>query len=225
MAAINDVIDHVRHEVLEAEHHNGEASVEALTSLLIMAFMYYIIEDYENAEPLLVRYLSAIKEKFGANSHESFYGFWLLTNTYFSLMRSSEAKQVVQQAKAIPKEIRLAEHDWLEGVLYNRAMFYMTEGEPQHLQRGFVLALADVCWSVTSGLHRIPAGVQRLDHLRSFFGYYGIRKREWDWILRHAHLRTYDFIGLLSLLLPGIGIVAERAEAGPRARRPMNDHG
>jgi hypothetical protein len=200
MAALADVIDDVRQDFYFSEEQHGQAAMEKFWFMLILASMYYVSEDYEKAEPLLVRYVATAKESPVSNPAEVFCGLSLLVETYMNLNRISEAIALIKEGKSLCKGIEFFANDPLIEALLQRAAAYKSEGNPQSRQWGFVVGLTALSYCMSTGSYRTSAGAQVLDRLRFFFRSYGIDTQEWEWIVKHAHLSRHDFVGLLSSL-------------------------
>ena len=69
-AVMTRVMDQALSDLHLVEKQHGRKSLEASEQPLILASMHYVVEDYEKAEPLLLRYVSTVKEKLGTNSRE-----------------------------------------------------------------------------------------------------------------------------------------------------------
>jgi hypothetical protein len=219
IAVMTDAINHVRPDVNRAAKQYGRESLESGERLLVPGSLYYVTEDYENAEPLLVRYVAIAKNKFGTDSMETFRGLWLLSDIYASLNRIIEVMEVGAEAKAISTKIDPSADDPVSEALFRRAVAEKDTNDLQGRQRALVMALTALSLSVTGGLHRSPWGQKMLERLGVFFKSYGIGDEEWEWVVKHAHLTRYDFVGLLSILLHHTGFAPARLEPVLR-RRP-----
>lgn len=224
-AVMTRVMDQALNDLHLVEKQHGRKSLEASEQLLILASMHYVVEDYEKAEPLLLRYVSTVKEKLGTNSRESFYGLWLLADAYMYLNRYPEARRVSEEGKAISRTINCPASDSLIDALMGQVEGYRGKSDLHSRRRGLVMALIALSWCMTSGFHRSSGGVQALEALRSSFEPYGIGKEEWEWIVKHAHMTRYDFLGLLSLILTHTHLVPALVLTDVRASRALRKVG
>lgn len=108
---------------------------------------------------------------------------------------------VSSEAKPLSRAIDPSAPDPVFEALWHLAMSFEAKGDTENRQRGVAIALMALCWSITRGLYRTQWGAQALDYLRLHFSSYGIVLDEWNWLVKHAHLTKYDFIGLLSIVL------------------------
>ncbi len=200
ITALADVIDDVRQDLYFSEEQHGQAAMDTSELILILSSMYYISEDYEKAEPLLVRYVAAAKENPVSNAAEVFCGVSLLFETYRNLNRISEALARIKERKSLCKTTGLSANDPLIESLLQRAATYKSERSPRSRQLAFVVGVTALSYSISTESHRTPSSVQVLDRLRFFFRSYGIDTQEWGAIVKHAHLSRHDFVGLLSAL-------------------------
>lgn len=212
LAVMTDTIDHVRHDVRQAKNRNHRKSSMSLECQLIFGSLYYVVEDYKEAEPVLVTYVSAAKKEFGTNSIETFRGLWLLSEVWTGLDRIVEAMTAGAEAKSISMKINFSTNDPVAEALFRRAVAEKETKGLQGRQRAFVMALTALSLCVTGGLHRSSWGAEMLERLRLFFKSYGIDDTEWEWTVKHTHLTRYDFVGLLSILLHHTGLAPDRLE-------------
>ncbi|MGB6066337.1 MAG: tetratricopeptide repeat protein [Desulfomonilaceae bacterium] len=219
MAVMTDAIDHLSQDWHLTEEQCGQESLEAADPLLILAVAYYIIEDYEKAEGMFIRHIEIVKAKLGPNTLEAFHSLGTLAEIYFFLNRFPEANGLINEAKSISKKIDPCAYDPMLEALLRRAGAYKEKTDLRSRQRGFVAALVALSWCITRGWHRGSGGAQILDDLRVIFTSYGMEKEDWEWVVKHAHLTKYDFIGLLSILLHNTGLRPEPVVTAVRARR------
>lgn len=201
MAVMTDATDHLRQEVDQAEKQYGQVTLEAGEALLILALAHYIVENYEEAEPKFVRYIEVGKEKLGPDTLEVFHSLGILAEVYFYLNRLPEGFGLVNEAKSIAKKIDPCAYDPMVEALFRRAAAYNGITDVRSRQRGFVVALMALSLCITRGWHRGSWGAHILDGLREIFTSYGMDQEDWEWVVKHAHLTKYDFVGLLSILL------------------------
>ena len=219
MAVMTDAIDHLSQDWHLTEEQCGQESLEAADPLLILAVAYYIIEDYEKAEGMFIRHIEIVKAKLGPNTLEAFHSLGTLAEIYFFLNRFPEANGLINEAKAISKKIDPCAYDPMLEALLRRAGAYKEKTDLRSRKRGFVAALVALSWCITRGWHTGSGGAQILDDLRVIFTSYGIDKEDWEWVVKHAHLTKYDFVGLLSILLHQTGLAPEPVVTGVRSRR------
>jgi hypothetical protein len=225
MTVMPDTIDHLSQDLHLTEEQYGRESLEAAEPLLILAVAHYIIDDYEKAEGMFIRYIEIVKAKLGPNTLETFHSLGTLAEMYFFLNRFPEAIGLNNEAKSISKKIDPCAYDPMLEALFRRAGAYKEKTDLSSRQRRFVLALMALSWCITRGWHRGSEGAQILDGLRVIFTSYGIDKEDWEWVVKHAHLTRYDFIGLLSILLHHTGLTPEPVLTVVRATRGMRKAG
>ena len=216
IATMMDAIDHALKELEHVEKRHGQAAKEVTEPVLVLGFLYYLMGDYGSAEPMLLRYVAMAKEEFGQNTRETLEGLGLLFEIYVELNRI-EVARIVNEANAVSRELRSWPHPPLVEALLLRAERDKQENKPPSRQRGFTFAAMSLCWCITRAFDRNPAGAPVLERLRLFFKSYGIED-EWEWVVKHARLNKYDFVGLLSILLHHTGLAPEPAVTVVRAR-------
>lgn len=158
--------------------------------------------------------------------------FWslsLLFEAYARLNRFSEAVRISDEGRSIAKKTDASAKDPFLEALVQQAIALEADRETESRECGFVVALLTLCWYVSHGFEGLHANAYVKDQLRSLFEAYRIRGDEWEWTVKHAHLTRYDFVGLLSILLPHTGLepepltaVAKRGSA--RAPRRAAQH-
>jgi len=219
-AVVADSLRQVRQRINRAEKHHGPNSSEVLRTCLILAAMYCGIEDYEKAEPLLKRCLEAAKQKPALNQREMLWAASLLGEAYFKLGRIPEALLVTAEAKPFSRGIDLSANDPLLEAFLELAQSIGADGDFEGRLHGFSAALMTLCWCVTHGLHRSRIDAPLVERLRVLFESYGIGDEQWEWMVKHAHLTRYDFVGLVSILLHHTGLVPAQLASGiPRKPR------
>lgn len=218
MAATADMIDYLSQDLHLAEEQCGPASLEAGEALLRLGVAHYIVEDYEEAEPTFVRYIEIVKAKLGPNSWEALHGLGTLGEVYMFLNRIPEAFVLINEAKSISKKINPCAYDPMVEALFRRAGACKEITDLRSRQRGFVEALIALSWCITRGWHRSSGAAQILDGLGVIFASYGMGKEDWEWVVKHAHLTRYDFVGLLSVLLTHMPLTPEPVATAVRAR-------
>jgi hypothetical protein len=224
-AVMTDAIDHVRQGLHLTEEQYGRESLEAAEPLLILAVGYYIIEDYEKAEPTFIRYIEIVKAKLGPNTLEAFHSLGTLAEIYFFLNCFPEAIGLNNEAKSISKKINPCADDPMLEALLRQAATYKGKTDLRSRQRGFVVALMALSLCITRGWHRGSRGAQIVDGLRVIFTSYGMDREDGEWLVKHAHLTKYDFVCLLSILLHHTGLAPEPVATAVRARRAWRNVG
>jgi hypothetical protein len=217
-AAMKDVTDHARKELACAEKQHGQAAKETAEPVLILGFLYYLMEDYEKAEPLLLRYVAMAKEHFGQDTRETFEGLGLLLETYVEL-DPMKVVHLANEANAVSRALHSWPHPPLVEALLLRAERAQNENNPGSRQRGFSFAVMSLCWSIFRSFDRNPYSPPVLGRLRPFLKSHGIGQEEWEWIAKHARLNRNDFVGLLSILLHHTGRVHRPLTVVPKQRR------
>ena len=163
--------------------------------------------------------MAATKRKQTAHDNEIPWGESLLAEAYFKLNRIPEALRVIREGKHISRRIDSTAKDPLLEAFLQLAWSLEADRDSESRLRGFAAALMTLCWCITYGLHRSSYGFQMLEQLRVHFKSYGIGQVEWEWVVKHAHLTKYDFLGLLSILLTHTHLAPEPVVAVVRARR------
>ncbi|MGB6065106.1 MAG: tetratricopeptide repeat protein [Desulfomonilaceae bacterium] len=222
MAVMTSTIDHLSQDLHLIEEQYGRESLEAAEPLLILGGADYIIEDYEKAGGKLVRYIEIVKAKLGPDTLEALHGLGTLAEIYFFLNRIPEALSLINEAKSNSKKIDPCAYDPMLEALLRRAGAHKEKTDLRSRQRGFVAALMALSLCITRGWHRGSGGAQILDGLSVIFTSYGMEKEDWEWVVKHAHLTKYDFVGLLSILLHNTGLASEPVVTVVKARRRSN---
>jgi hypothetical protein len=199
-------VDYFHERARQAEKQYGRYSPEAWEARVIPAAIHCAVEEYEKVEPLLTGYVAAEQGKEGPNPMWMFWARDLLVEACFNLNRIAEAMQISNQGKSMARQMDPSAADPLLEAFLQQATVLEAEGDLKSRQRGFVAALMALCWCISHGFQRTPAGLIVLERLRLFFDSYGIRGDEWEWTVKHAHLTRYDFMGLLSILLHQTGL-------------------
>jgi len=83
MTVMSDAMDDICQDVHRAEKLYGRESLETAEPLLMLASLYYVVEDYEKAERVFVRYAETVKVKLGPNTLEVFHSLGILAEIYF----------------------------------------------------------------------------------------------------------------------------------------------
>ncbi len=217
-AVMMEVIDHCRGSVTRTEKKHGRDGLKTLQALLILAAMYHVLENYEKAEPLLKGHLSAAKRKSVPDSRETVWASTMLAEAYFKTNRIGDAMLITKEARALCGSVDPNRKDPLLSALLQLALSLGAGQDSESRMRGLAAALVALCWCVSHGIHRAPADAQSLESLRHIFGSYGIEHETWEWALKHANLTKYDFLGLLSVLLHGSGLLPSEIKPPKRER-------
>jgi len=211
-AAMKNAIEQIRRELHQAEKNYGPKSREAAELLLILGALNYVAEDYARAEALVVRYVAIATEKTATNPADTFWGLTLLSDIYGDLNRFADCLRVSALSERILGQPDLSAVDTLTEVLLTRAFASRDKNTMEGHRQGFIFALVALSWCLSHGLHRCTSGATVLNRLCSFFESYGIGNEHWEWVVKHAHLRKYDFVGLLSTLLHYTGLASDWME-------------
>ena len=219
IAAMEDTIQHL-HQCSrgEAKQH-GQYGPEAWKVRVILAVIYSAAGDYEHVVSLLSGYMVVEKGKSELNPMWMLWAGTLLVHAYFDLGRFSEAMRISEQGKSLARGIDPSASDPLLEELLGQATVLEAKSDLTSRQRGVVVGLLALCWSISHGVQRTPFGSAFLERLRLFFDSYGIRGDEWEWTVKHSHLTRYDFVGLLSILLHQTGLVPRPLTVAPKQRR------
>jgi hypothetical protein len=196
-----DAIDHARKNLQRAEKRYGRNGSETLGVCLTLAAMYCVAEDHEKAEPLLKECIASAKNNLPQNATVFFWASGLLAEAYFAMHRIAEAMMVSSQMKPLSRAVNPSAPDPVFESLWHLALSFETERKLESRQQGLVVALMALCWFVSRGLDRRRADAPAQEDLRLHFSSYGIVLDEWNWLIKHAHLTKYDFVGLLSIVL------------------------
>jgi tetratricopeptide (TPR) repeat protein len=220
LAVMRDAIDHARKDLQRAEKQYGQAAKETAKPVLVLGFLYYLIGEYEKAEPLLLEHVAMAKEHFGENTRETLEGLGLLFQIYVELNRMGDVDRIANEANAVSRNLHAWPHPPLVEALLLRAERGQNENEMGSRQRGFALAVMSLCWSIFGAFDKNPDSPPVMDRLRLFLKSYTIGQEEWEWIVKHARLNRHDFVGMLSILLHHTGlaprplsVVAKRVSA------------
>ena len=185
----------------KTEKRHGQASRKTVEASLLLAAMYCVVEDYEEAEPLLKRCMATAKNRLPQNADALSWANALLAEAYGAMNRIPEAFLIMNEGKSISRILDHSAPDMMFEALWKLALSFEADHDAESRQRGFVAALMALCWFVTRGLNRSRADAHRQEDLRLHFSLDGIVLDEWRWLIKHAHLTRYDFVGLLSIVL------------------------
>jgi len=200
--AIEDLIDQVAQDLNQTIETHGEDSIEAAPQRLILASMYYVMEEYGKALPLIQSYLTVCKANLGPTSDEVMCGLGLLSNTLMGADRPEEAFSVIEEIAVAVKQVGHPQvRDTLLDGLKILAEKYQRGDDPKSLQRAFVLALMTLSWCVTVYGKGNPIYDEHFPHMRTVFEDFRFRGHIWEWLVRRAHQTDNDFVGLISVLM------------------------
>lgn len=206
VAVITDAIDHARKDLQRAEKRHGQAAKEVAEPVCVLGFLYYLMGDYEKAEPVLLRYVAMAKEHFGQNTRETLEGLGLLFEIYVELNRMRDVARIGTEANAVSKALHSWPHPPLVEALLLRAEAGQNDNKASSPQRPFAFAVMSLCWSTFHSFDQNPESPPVMDRLRLLLKSFGIGQDEWEWIAKHARLNRNDFVGLLSILLYHTGL-------------------
>jgi hypothetical protein len=219
MAVMEDTMEHLSHSFHRASKEYGKHSQEAWKVRAVLAVICSAAGDYEHVVSLLSGFVVAEKGKSELNPMWMLWAKTLLVDAYFRLGHFSEAMRISEQGKPLAEGIDPSATDPLLEEFLEQAMALEAKGDLKRRQRGFVVGVVALCWSISHGVQRTPFGSAFLDRLRLFFDSYGIRGDEWEWTVKHSHLTRYDFVGLLSILLHHTGLAPKPLTVAPKQRR------
>ena len=147
-ALIGEVANQVAQDLEAAKQSHGEDSVEALQKCLVLASMYYLMQEYEKADPLIRSYVSASEERHGEYSNQVRCGLILLSNNCIGWGRLEDSRSVLEHVKFVSQRCpSFADDPVLEG-LYDLAVRYQSANDPTNEQRRFILCLMALSWCV-----------------------------------------------------------------------------
>jgi hypothetical protein len=204
--AMKNAIEHVRRDLRRAEKRYGWKSLEASEPLLLLGALNYVAKDYARAEPLVARYVAIAQKKVPSNPADTFWGLTLLSDIYADLNRFAKCLEAGAKAKLLSYRPDPSAVDTLSEILVKRVFACSDENTTEGHRRTFIFGLVALCWCVTHGFHRCAAGTKVMNKLVPVFESYGIDHEQWEWVVKHAHLTKYDFVGLLSILLRHTGL-------------------
>lgn len=201
--AIRDLIDHVAQAVTKIIKNHGENIHEAAQLRLILASMYFLMEEYERALPFAQGFVNACKTKLRPPDSELRCGFGLLANIFMALEQPEEAqsarKEVVRVQKRQGGASRLK--DPLFDGLIQLGETYQQSDDPSHVQRAFLFHLMALSWCATVSERDSPIFNKYVSRLRSVFRNLGFNERLWPWLVRRSDNDHNHFVGLVSLLI------------------------
>ncbi len=191
----------VRRRLKKIEKRHGKNGLKVLNAALTLGAMYCVVEDYEKAEPLLKRCIALAKRNLPQNTSALYWAADLLAQAHFRLDHILESMIVSSEAKPLSGAFDPSAPNLVFELLWQLALSFDHKGDPESRKQGLAVALMALCWYVTRGLNRSQADAHGQEDLRLLFSTYGIVLNEWNWLVKHAHLTKYDFIGLLSIVL------------------------
>lgn len=197
----------------KTEKRHSRMSRKTLEASLLLATMYSIVDGYEKAEPLLKRCIATAKKKLPQNSNALFWANSLLGEAYGAMKRIPEAFLTMNESKSISSTLDHSAPDMMFDALWQLALSFEAKRDAESRQQGLAVALMALCWFITRGLYRSRADAHGEEDLRLHFSSCGIVLDEWRWLVKHAHLTRYDFIGLLSIVLHNADLSPEPVDS------------
>ncbi len=197
--AAANLIDHVAQLWNQTMETQGAGSFEAALQGLLLAYLYYLMQEYEKADPLIRHYVTVAEEKYGPHSDEVLCGLILLSNNCIGWGRLEDSRSVLEQLKPVAESC-LPWRDPLLEALYDLAVGCQNADGPTNEQRGFILSLMALSWCVryASGDHIYT---QYAPRLKSIFEAYGFVNDRWEWLIQSCKHNLHDLLGLISILL------------------------
>jgi hypothetical protein len=165
-----------------------------------------------------LRYLIVIKATIWTNTREYLEGLALLFEIYADLNHLNEVARIVDELNCLSRKLGTFLHDPLAEALFRSVRSHEGRTNPDNRQHAFAFALMTLCRCITRGHHTAPSVPALLEGLQAFFKSFGIGEGEWEWVVKHARLNKYDFVGLLSVLLQNMGQVSIPLEPMLRKR-------
>src|SRR5208283_5248188 len=198
-SATKDLIDYVAQTHSQIIETHCATSIEAAQQGLILAYMYYLMQEYEKADPLIRSYVSANEEQHGEYSNKVRCGLILLSNNCIGWGRLEDSRSVLERVKSVSERCpSFADDPVLEG-LYDLAVGHQSANDPTNEQRGFILSLMALSWCVRyQSDTRVYAEFAPL--LKAVFEPYGFVEDHWEWLIQSCKHNLHNLVGLISIL-------------------------
>jgi len=199
--ALSEALEVVTELMQRTEATYGADSIETGNCVLMMGFIHYLDEAFEQAEPLFQRHVETIARQLGTESVEYYSGLHHLMSTYISTTNFPKIESFSKQWLG-KHETPLPQGptDPLIEILYDLAVTHNTQGDAFGRRVGFVLAVIALSHCVTryhlGGAPR-KAAMQRL---RTLIMSFGIDKYDYAWLVRRSDHDENNFVGLLSVI-------------------------
>src|SRR5271157_540226 len=199
-ALIDDLVIQVTQDLEAGKQSHGEDSVEVAQQGLLLAYMYYLMREYEKADRLIRSYVSANEERHGEYSNKVRCGLILLSNNCIGWGRLEDARSVLERLKIVSRRCpSFADDPVLEG-LYDLAVRCQKADDPKNDQRRFILCLMALSWCVRyQSDTRVYAKFAPL--LKAVFEPYGFVEDHWEWLFKSCKHNLHNLVGLISILL------------------------
>ncbi|MGO9566348.1 MAG: tetratricopeptide repeat protein [Desulfomonilaceae bacterium] len=203
--AIGDAREIASEALENAAETYGEDSVQAANSVLVLASIYYLNEDYGLAVPLFESYVNIVTRELGPESREVFDGLCHLINAYIGLGDHTDLLSITKRVSHVLKTLQETggmdkDTDPLVMALLEIAVSCKDKGDEVSLRRGFVFAVMALSWCVTTQKACDVARVKIIPRLRELIMSFGIHRHGYAWLLRRSDQREHDFVGLLSVI-------------------------
>ena len=199
-ALIGEVANQVAQDLEAAKQSHGEDSVEAIQHRLLLASTYYLIQEYETADPLIRSYVSASEDRHGEYSNKVRCGLILLSNNCIEWGRLEDSRSVLEHVKVVSRRCPSFADDPVLERLYDLAVGHQSANDPTNEQRGFILSLMALSWCVRyQSDTRVYAEFAPL--LKAVFEPYGFIGDRWEWLIQSCKHNLHDLLGLISILL------------------------
>src|SRR5208283_1159911 len=199
-SATKDLIDYVAQTHSQIIETHCATSIEAAQQGLLLASMYYLMQEYETADPLIRSYVSASEDRHGEYSNKVRCGLILLSNNCIEWGRLEDSRSVLEHVKVVSRRCpSFADDPVLEG-LYDLAVRYQSANDSTDEQRRFILCLMALSWCVRyQSDTRVYAEYAPL--LKAVFEPYGFIGDRWEWLIQSCKHNLHDLLGLISILL------------------------
>ncbi len=199
-SAIANLIDDVAQVQSQLLETQGAGSIEAALQGLPLAYMYYLMQQYEKADPLIRSYVSACEERHGEYSNKVRCGLMLLSNNCIGWGRLEDSRSVLEHVKVVSQRCRSFADDPVLEALYDLAVSHQSANDPTNEQRGFILSLMALGWCARyQSDTRVYAEFAPL--LKAVFEPYGFVEDRWEWLVQSCKHNLVNLVGLISILL------------------------
>jgi len=203
--ALSEALEVVTELRRRTEATYGADSIETANCVLMMGFIHYLDEAFEQAEPIFQSHVETIARQLGTESVEYYSGLHHLISTYISTTNFPKIESFSERwlgSVDMKDETPLPQGptDPLIESLYDLAVVHNTRGDAFGRRVGFVLAVMALSHCVSRYRQGGVPRKQAMARLRSFVMSLGIDRYDYAWLVRCSDHDENDFVGLLSVI-------------------------
>jgi hypothetical protein len=197
-SAVANLIDHIAQPLNQTV--GDAAKIWAALQGLLLAYMYYLIREYEKANLIIRSYISDSEEWHGEYSSRVLCGLILLSNNYIGWGKLEESRSVLEHVKFVSERCPSFDDDPLLEGLYGLAVKCQKADDATNEQRAIILSLMALSWCVRYQSDD-DVYTQYAPRLKSVFESCGFVEDHWEWLIQSCKHNLHNLVGLISILL------------------------